>query len=366
VDNYALMKKLSKSYRKRQRRFFRKRIAGIQKRVAKARRSERRRLRTRKLVIKPTVITLIAPENFNLTRGDGKRVINFLQEVENEVLVRGKPVRLDFRASKLFYPPGVLLLYAEINRIVSLATITKPVKIVPPVSSRALQVLKQVGLFDLTGDSVNAVATREDVIYWRLASGLSQSGDELKILESIADKVNASDAENVQKSGLWRGISEAVNNAQEHGYSKARDDGFTGLKSVRWWLLTQIRNQTFTAAVCDLGCGYAATLQPQVLEWFRGIFKRLSAVENSDTQAIQAAMEYGRSRTKQTERGRGSRDALDLLEKHGDGDLFMLSNQGYVRYSCKGNQVELKSVTSLDFNIRGTIIWWNLKLRSSA
>lgn len=360
------MKKQSKTFSERQRRRVCWRIAKVKKSAAKARRGERRRLRGRRPKAKPRVVTLIAPENFNLTRGDGKRVIDFLQAVEREVLSQRQSVRLDFRRSKLFYPPGVLLLYAELDRIISTATINKPVKIVPPFSSRATQVLKQVGLFELTGDRVNAVATRQDVIYWRLAKGLSQSGDELKMLESIADRVNASDAENVQKSGLWRGISEAVNNAQEHGYTAAREDGFTGLESVRWWLLTQIRNQTFTAAVCDLGCGYATTLQPQILEWFGRIFRQISAVENRDTQAIQAAMEYGRSSTKQSERGRGSRDALALLEKHGDGDLYMLSNQGYVRYACKDKRVALKSVTSLDFNIRGTIIWWNLKLRSAA
>lgn len=360
------MKKQSKVFSERQRRYVRWRIAKIQKKIAKARRSERRRLRARRPQARPRVVTLVAPENFNLTRGDGKRVVDFLQEIEHEVLTRGQSVRLDFRRSKLLYPPGVLLLYAELNRIISTATIHKPVKIVPPFSSRATQVLKQVGLFDLSGDKVNTVTTRQDVIYWRLAKGLSQSGDELKMLEGIADRVNSSDAENVQKSGLWRGISEAVNNAQEHGYTAAREDGFAGLESVRWWLLTQIRNQTFTAAVCDLGCGYAATLQPQILEWFGRLIRQISTVENRDTQAIQAAMEYGRSSTRQSERGRGSRDALALLEKHGDGDLYMLSNSGYVRYSCRDNQVALKGVTSLDFNIRGTIVWWNLKLRSAA
>ena len=360
------MKKVSPSFRLAQARKQLKRHKKLRRNLVKLRRRALRTARRTPSFTEPKrTLTLVAPENFNLTRGDGKRVEELLRDVEQVVLGRCQPVRIDFRNAKRIYVPGALILFAGLNRVIRLSKLDNPIRILPPIAIRARQVMKQIGLFDLCGASVAIKPTRDDVVYWRLATGATQSGDELQIIDAIAERVNVSDAQNVQASGLWRGVSEAVNNAHEHGYKLPRADGFTGLESRRWWLLTQIRDQTFTAAVCDLGCGYAATLEPEILEWFGGLVPRLRSLENSDTQAIQAAMEYGRSSTRKTERGRGSRDALALLERHGEGDLYVLSNRGYVRYSCKRQKVEVKTIAPLDFSVRGTIIWWNLRLRSA-
>ncbi len=305
---------------------------------------------------------LVAPFNFNLTRGDGRTIREFLDTLDEKVLQQGLEVQLDFRRTVRFMVPGALLLYAELHRVISLSTLAKPVKISAPKSDRARQVMKQIGIFELTGDVVAVKVNRADVIYWRLAKGQSQSGDEMQILEMVADRVNQSDTARIEKSGLWRGVTEAVNNAHEHAYKTTRADGFAGLQNVRWWLLTQIREQRFTAAVCDLGCGYEKTLDITTREWFQSIPRRISGLTNSDTEAIQAALAYGRSGTRLTERGKGSRDALALLEKHGNGELYLLSNRGVVRYVCKRGRLELKSVSPLDFDVKGTIIWWNLDL----
>ena len=285
-----------------------------------------------------------------------------MDQLDDLVLKQGKDVRLDFKATKRFMVPGALLLYAELHRIVKLSSREKPVKVSPPQNDRARQVMKQIGIFDLTDDIVTVKINRADVIYWRMAKGHTQSGDEMKILEVVADRVNQSDTARIEKSGLWRGVTEAVNNAHEHAYKKTRADGFAGLKDTRWWLLTQIRNQRFTAAVCDLGCGYEKTLDMSTREWFSSAPRRIVGLSNADTEAIQAALAYGRSATKLTERGKGSRDALALLEKHGQGELYILSNRGVVRYICKRGKLELKSVSPLDFDVKGTIIWWNLDL----
>jgi hypothetical protein len=99
-----------------------------------------------------------------------------------------------------------------------------------------------------------------------------------------------------------------------------------------------------------------------VWEWFRGFPAKLVGKDNADTLAMQAAMEYGRSRTKQSERGKGSRCALALLEKHGNGELYLLSNRGCLHYECLEGEITLKQATPLAFDIKGTIIWWNLYL----
>ena len=305
---------------------------------------------------------LTAPVDFSLLRGGGE-VVAFLAKISMRVLNERQPVRLDFRATERFMVPGALILYAELSRIIASSLLEDSIKIIPPNSNRVKQVMKQVGLFELTRSNVQVATNRADVIYWQLAKGATQSGDELSIVDAVAHEVNQRDLTKVEASGLWRGISEAVNNAHEHGYKFPRHDGFNGISDTKWWLLTQIRNERFTAAVCDIGCGYARTLNPKIMEWFSGLFPRILGLQNADTLAIQAAMEYGRSSTRQNERGRGSRDALALLEKHGAGELYVLSNRGYVQYGCRDGKVDLKRAVPLDFDIQGTIIWWNLDLR---
>ena len=60
----------------------------------------------------------MAPENFNLTRGDGKKVEELLREVERVVLQQCEPVRIDFRKAKRIYVPGALILFAGLNRVI--------------------------------------------------------------------------------------------------------------------------------------------------------------------------------------------------------------------------------------------------------
>lgn len=310
--------------------------------------------------------TLIAPVTFDLTRGSGANVISFLEKIERRVIVEKRRVRLNFKSTKSFYVPGALMLYAALSKIIAEATMTKPITIIPPratlINNAARQVMQQVGLYDLTADRINVRTDREDVIYWKMVTGADQSGDQLAMLETLAEKINKSDKDILASKDLWRGVTEAVNNTSDHAYDYPRSDGFEGLDSVRWWLLTQLRGNTFTAAVCDLGCGYSKTLTPEIGEWFKGVPAKWLGKENEDTLAMQAAMEYGRSRTKLNERGKGSRCALALLEKHGSGELYLLSNAGCLHYECVKNVVTLKQVITLAFDIKGTIIWWNLHL----
>jgi hypothetical protein len=309
---------------------------------------------------------ILAPRAFDLTRGSGTHVMAFLQAIEQRVLLEKRRVKLDFRQTKSFYVPGALMLYAALSKIIAQASMSKPVTIVPPratlVGNAARQVMRQVGLYDLTHDVVNVRPDREDVIYWKMSKGLTQSGDQLAMLETLAEKIKDIDKLKLQSKDLWRGVTEAVNNTSDHAYEYPRIDGFTGLTDVRWWLLTQLRGKMFTAAVCDLGCGYSKTLKPETLEWFTGLPNKLMGKDNADTRAMQAAMEYGRSRTKLSERGKGSRCALALLEKHGHGELYLLSNSGCLHYECINGVALLKQVTPLAFDIKGTIIWWNLHL----
>ena len=84
--------------------------------------------------------------------------------------------------------------------------------------------------------------------------------------------------------------------------------------------------------------------------------------KNRDACAIDTAMQYGRSGTKDEHRGKGSKDALAVVEKHGEGELVVLSNSGWMRYVYTRQKKWTSNAGALGIDIRGTILWWKLPL----
>lgn len=342
-----------------------------QERIARYRQEEktRRRGKRRKSPADRHVApgeTIRAPERFAIFQDGGREVGKFIRAISQAVLIGGKSVKLDFRFTTAFHPDGTILLYSEINRVVSLSALAKPITIIDPRFRRPREVLKQIGIYEITGDSCDIVPEREDVVYWKATSGYDQSGDRIAMLASVAERVNKSHADQIEISGVWRGVSEAIANSVEHAYKYARDDGFSGLDNVKWWMFTQLRDGIFTVAVCDLGCGYRKTVGQTIPEW---VFSKLAEAFrwlNSDALSIEAAMEYGRTGTKQSERGKGSRDAISVLESHGSGQLLILSNAGWVTCQLGQDEKMDNKKGNLQFDIRGTIVLWRLPLKESA
>lgn len=306
--------------------------------------------------------TLMAPIKFDAIRSEGLEVLKFLRAMAHTVLKLKIPVILDFRRTTIFFPVTTIYLFAEIDRVVALSELDKPITIIDPRLRRPREVLKQIGIHEITGDNCDIIPEREDVVYWKATKGRDQSGTDLAVLEVVAKRVNRDHAENLQLSGLWRGVSEAVGNSVEHAYKVPREDGFQGLDDTRWWMFTQLRSGTFTVAVCDLGCGYRKTIAETLPQKFVLDLAAAFKGTNADAVAILTAMEYGKTSTRLTERGKGSRDALSVLLKHGRGDLMIVSNTGWVQYTASGNNPLAETRGSLTIDIRGTIIWWKLPI----
>ena len=305
---------------------------------------------------------IAAPQRFNLVRGASGLVVRFLRAVADRVLRQCQPVRLDFRRTEAFHPAGTLLLFAELDRIISLSPLPKPVTVLDPYRRKPREVLKQIGIFQLAGDKRDLVPAHRDVVFWRAMKGATASGDEMSALGEVAIQVGQRSEQSLKVAELWRGVTEAVANSVEHAYEHPRVDGFKGLDGTRWWMFTHLRDGIFTAAVCDLGCGYRATIRANLpSEFIADVLLRLAS-QNQDACAIAAAMEYGRSSTRAANRGKGSRDALSVLEAHGQGEMFIVSNSGWLNYKHRAGSEPKVDRGSLEADIRGTIIWWKLPL----
>lgn len=309
---------------------------------------------------------LRAPTRIELVPENAAELAKFVAAVKDYVLVRKKRLKLDFRHTTTFSAGATLLLFAELDRVTQLSELTKPLTCKAPHLDRPREVMKQIGLFELTGDSVDVVPKRADVIFWRATKGSDQNGGTYgPLLESVATAVNKSHTEAIEQNGVWQGVSEAVNNTTDHAYDGERGDGFTHADRTRWWMFTQVRDDTFTIAVCDLGIGYKRSTPKSIPSAFIEKIGSTLLGYNLDARAIQAAMQYGISRTDEKNRGKGSRDALSVLTRHGIGELTIFSNAGGVQYKLDRNQTEPRiHAFDLNLNIMGTLVWWKLPLGS--
>lgn len=353
------MKYLSAEQRIRLIRLTQERTARRLKRVFKPPRFRRYRV-----VIRENKLT--APARIELIGTNARHLSEFLSATKEHVLVNKKRLTLDFRRTTSFAAAATLLLFAELDRIIQLSELNKPLTCRSPQATRPREVMKQIGLFQLTGDAVDVVPKRDDVIFWCATKGADQNGEIYgPLIERVAATVNKSYTDSIEKNGLWQGVSEAINNTTDHAYNDARSDGYPHAEHTRWWMFTHVRENTFTAVVCDLGIGYKRSvpnwIPAKVLETIRGTLLG----KNLDSIAIQAAMKYGTSRTDEKNRGKGSRDALSVLTKHGVGELTIASYTGGVKYELKrGDTVPKITAIKLDLNIKGTLVWWRLPLGS--
>ncbi len=311
---------------------------------------------------------IYAPAVVGLQGENGRDLIKFIRAIQQRVIAGGQSTVLDFSRTKKIYAPGALLMYAELDRAIALSTHHKPITVKPPRLSLPRQVLKQLEIPALCGDTLDIVPDRDDVVFWRCTRGADQSGEVPGTLISrVADRANEFIARSLRAEDVWRGVSEAIINTTEHAYSEALDRQVPAHPSNKWWLLTNVKGSSFTAAVCDTGIGYRRTTLRTIPAEFRAWVGQTFGGQNADISAIRAAMEYGKSRTGLDERGKGSRDALSVLKRHGSGELAMISNQGQVYYKLEAGQEEpVVETTNLHIDIRATLVWWHLPLNEGA
>ena len=270
---------------------------------------------------------------------------------------------MSFRNTVKILAEGAILLFAEIDRIITLSGQIKPITIKNPLNQQVHEVLAQIGIYKLTGDMCSVEPTREDVIYWKVTKGIDQTGDVYgRLIEQIAADIAHNTATRIKASAIYEGVSEAVINSVEHAYNYARKDGFRGLSQTKWWMFTHVRGDRLSVVVCDLGCGFTKTIHKHIPAQFINECLAMFESMNKDARAIKIAMAYGKSSTNQSNRGKGSRDFLSVLENNIDGQLLVMSNSGSMEYLYKDGQQTGIRHANTGVDIGGTIVWWHLPL----
>lgn len=179
----------------------------------------------------------------------------------------------------------------------------------------------------------------------------------IKIIDIVGD--------NISKWGFLRGgLDEAITNVSHHAYPTS---GNFSQEDKTWYLTGSYNNETKELKIVfyDQGIGIPKSLPASEI-WER-ILEALAPVpileRKRDEVLLKAAVELGRSRTRQSDRGKGLQDMLEFIKKRGDGYLSILSLKGLYKFSIRNGKEEVKSVR-FDNPICGTLIIWSATLDS--
>lgn len=268
---------------------------------------------------------------------------------------------IDMSGVRRMVADACLLFKAELSRLLETRSIR--ITAIPPVRDRIKQVLKQTGISDLLNLNIECEPNREDVVHWKIAEGAASLVDQTR-LESIMDDIER--VTGMAAHPVYQGIIESMSNCVEHAYKPHPEIKVDMPVNPGWWVFQQVKNDVLSVVVCDLGIGVRRSL-PLTLAGEQGLYKKLMHLcrkaKGLDNRALLAAMEYGRTSTREVQRGKGMRNAHRVVDELGVGNFVAMSNAGAYVYSRKpSHSVGSSKTLRLRHSIQGTILGWQLPL----
>jgi hypothetical protein len=274
-------------------------------------------------------------------------------------------VTIDFKGTNSMMSCGTLLFLAEIHRIVAAGRSGKKklIRFKRIKDHKVAQVLHQIGFFDAIGRKSKIQPTAQDVIHWRAIAGSGAEGEKANaLIEKLRDRLPPS-----LSSPMYAGIVEAMTNCRQHAYIQNRRDGMGLAGNGEWWLFAKEEDDELSVVICDLGIGIPSSLPlTQGSDVISEIFAKLGrtlGVAFTDSDLLEAAIEIGRSRTRDRHRGKGLRDVLEVINSAGSGILRIYSNRGCYTYSVRSNLPE-DNRRNYRHSILGTVIQWRVPIRT--
>lgn len=299
---------------------------------------------------------IFAPVEFSIESNETRRpVVEFIANLR-KAFIRDdvQAITIDFTRTTRFISSATLLFYAELSRLIEMTGNRIRIRCKPPTNERACQVLHQIGLYHMCGQTVKRRPSfYDDVVHWRVARGYIVDNT---ICAPAIEEFEGQLALPLV-NGIFRGLGEAMTNAKHHAYLNIREDGLNYKPPHNdWWMFSQARQGYLSVVFCDLGIGIPNTLPLKK----PGLFKQIMALgrASSDGACIEDAIEDSRTRTQLPERGKGLGNIVDVVSGLKGGVVMVLSNRGF--YLSK-NGTEPKTYDLKD-SILGTLIYWRVPL----
>lgn len=285
--------------------------------------------------------------------GHRTELLEFLAQLRNHY--RNKPsvsLVIDFSNTTHFVATGTLLLYAELNRLITFCNNSVRLRCTEPANDRASQVLKQIGMYRLCSNHSTVKPIRDDVVHWQVVQGqLVDNSLCAPTIEGFQDRIDGSMIDE-----LLGGLGEAMTNAIHHAYDDIRQDGLNYKGSSDWWMFSQEKDGHLSVVFCDLGIGIPTTLPLKRPGIWQKLIMRIPTPTDGD--CIREAIIEGRTRTGLSGRGYGLGNIVDVVENIPNGIVNVYSNKG--RYDSQKNTKYPSDYTD---SILGTLISWYVPMK---
>lgn len=267
----------------------------------------------------------------------------------------GNKIIFDFSKTEHIFPDGGIYLLAQICALRTKYPNVE-VKCLASMTNRTKEVLFQIGLLDRLGWSGACQPTREDVIHWRVATGVNADGAKY---EDVLKDYDGALAPPLQEK-MYNSIVEAMTNIS-HAYDEELTMGHP-FRNKKWWMFSQERDNNLSVVFCDVGVGIPKSL-PRQKNLAEHIFEKLR-LSKSDSKAIELAIQHSQSRTKQGNRGKGLHQITTLLSSINGSKISIRSNSGLYVQENEQNASEKLKISTRDIKsaIIGTIIAWTIPL----
>ena len=164
----------------------------------------------------------------------------------------------------------------------------------------------------------------------------------------------------------YNAITESISNVWQHAYDDSFFDKPVPLELRNWWIIVQCIDDQFFIAMYDMGASIPVTIStkswaPDLIDAISKFLERRGGkiLASGDAKSIKAAVDYGRSRFKKDNRGKGLTEAKDFVQRNPKGSMLIYSGLGHYVYKTDGDKEELETLGS---PFKGTLIQWNLML----
>jgi hypothetical protein len=304
---------------------------------------------------------IAVPEILDLA-ANRRHTIEIALACRENCFVRKRETVLDFGETRKISSAAILYLVAEIDRCRRFQG-GRMLTGTYPRDTNLHRQMRDSGFFDAlrVKSRIDGEERHYPMEYIKVVSGNEADGRlarelRTKLLGPLDEKL-AQDA----KSSFFRSLSEAMTNVSQHAYPEDWPSHKVKVIAKGWWMLGHINKlrRELKVMIVDQGIGIPRSLpRKYTMEVIAHALSLLGFMSPTDSEMIRAAMEVGRSRMGQENRGKGLNDLKKLIQVCGSGRLRILSNRGEYVYTEGGAE----RLVTHDDSINGTFIEWTVPL----
>lgn len=304
--------------------------------------------------------TIVAPSVITFYEDRYQPFFDFIEEICETA--ENHSITIDIRAVREVKAAALLVLYANIE------TVQKKLKnpnIIKFTYCSKKAIASEFGRFGFWRLTKQTLYRSEYNMSGRLAictaSHLAnRSGDNSEIRKVIQHTQNAIREYGLEEENAlaFSAITESISNVWQHAYDSEFYKG--DLEFAHWWIIVERIADQFYIAVYDTGAGIPLTIENKA--WYPKMFVLSDGKLYEyavDAYRIKMAVEYGRSRFKVDNRGKGLSEAKDFVMSNPEGIMIIFSGYGSYTYHTEGEREDLKPLRRM---FPGTLIQWNLTL----